>query len=57
MDTFDNALGLCAISSSEKPISKIICLPSTDKGSLKVLNYGKWLFKLKNNFIISNSCW
>ena len=43
VDTFDNALGLCAISSAEKPISKIICLPSTDKGSLKVLNYGKFI--------------
>lgn len=40
VDTFDNPLGLSAISSAEKPISKIICLPSTEKGSLKVLNYG-----------------
>ena len=36
-------MGLCALSQAEKPISKIICLPSTEKGSLKVLNYGKYL--------------
>ena len=35
-------MGLCALSQAEKPISKIICLPSTEKGSLKVLNYGKF---------------
>ena len=39
MDTYDNPNGLSAISSAEKPISKIICLPSTERGSLKVLNY------------------
>jgi hypothetical protein len=41
VDTYPNPLGLCAISQAEKPISKIICLPSTDRGALKVLNYGK----------------
>ena len=41
VDTFPNPLGLCAISSAEKPVSKIICLPGQEKGSLKVLNYGK----------------
>jgi hypothetical protein len=35
-DTYPNSLGLCAISQAEKPISKIICLPSTDRGTLKV---------------------
>jgi WD40 repeat protein len=39
VDTFPNPSGLCAISSAEKPISKIICLPAQERGSLKVLNY------------------
>lgn len=39
VDTFPNPQGLCAISQAEKPISKIICLPSQERGSLKVLNY------------------
>ena len=41
VDTYPNPTGLCALSQAEKPISKIICLPAQDKGSLKVLNYGK----------------
>lgn len=41
VDTYINPRGLCALSQAEKPISKIICLPHNDKGSLKVLNYGK----------------
>ena len=41
VDTYPNPAGLCALSQAEKPISKIICLPHQDKGSLKVLNYGK----------------
>ena len=41
VETFENPEGLCAISTAEKPISKIICIPGSDKGSLKVLNYGK----------------
>ena len=40
VDTYPNPSGLCALSQAEKPISKIICLPNQDKGSLKVLNYG-----------------
>lgn len=48
VDTYPNPLGLCAISQAEKPISKIICLPSTDRGALKVLNYGKEIF-FENN--------
>ena len=43
VDTYPNPAGLCALSQAEKPISKIICLPHQDKGSLKVLNYGKLL--------------
>ena len=39
VDTWPNPLGLCALSQAEKPISKIICLPHTEKGQLKVLNY------------------
>jgi hypothetical protein len=42
VDTFPNPTGLCALSQAEKPISKIICLPAQEKGSLKVLNYGKY---------------
>jgi len=44
VDTYPNPTGLCALSQAEKPISKIICLPGQEKGSLKVLNYGKSLF-------------
>jgi energy-converting hydrogenase Eha subunit C len=36
-------LGLVAISLAEKPVSKIIVLPSVERGILKVLNYGKFL--------------
>ena len=43
VDTFPNPTGLCALSQAEKPISKIICLPAQEKGSLKVLNYGKYI--------------
>lgn len=39
VDTFPNPIGLCALSQAEKPISKIICLPAQERGSLKVLNY------------------
>lgn len=39
VDTFPNPTGLCALSQAEKPISKIICLPGQEKGSLKILNY------------------
>ena len=55
MDTYDNPEGLSAISTAEKPISKIICVPGTDKGSLKVLNYGKSILNM--NYLIYNSCW
>ena len=47
VETYPNPNGLCALSSAEKPISKIICLPHQEKGALKVLNYGKlFLFLL-----------
>jgi len=46
VDTFPNPAGLCALSQAEKPISKIICLPHQDKGSLKVLNYGKSIISI-----------
>ena len=55
VDTFPNPTGLCALSSAEKPISKIICLPGQEKGSLKVLNYGKCKFN-KELIIIMSSC-
>jgi hypothetical protein len=48
VDTYDNPEGLSAISTAEKPISKIICIPGTDKGSLKVLNYGKSIFSVNH---------
>ena len=54
VDTFPNPTGLCALSSAEKPISKIICLPGQEKGSLKVLNYGKCKFNKKLIFIMSS---
>ena len=53
VETFDNPEGLCAISTAEKPISKIICIPGTDKGSLKVLNYGKSIFEYKQYILKS----
>ena len=39
VETYANPLGLVAISSAEKPASKIICVPSTEKGHLNVLNF------------------
>jgi hypothetical protein len=55
VDTFPNPLGLCAISSAEKPVSKIICLPGQEKGSLKVLNYGKLSILLLNQILMFSS--
>ena len=42
VETFQNPLGLVALSQAEKPQSKIICLPAAEKGHLKVLNFGKY---------------
>jgi len=42
--TCKNTKGLCAISPSEKPTHKIICLPSEEEGSFKIVNYGKYTF-------------
>ena len=39
VETFPNPLGLVALSQAEKPASKINCLPSLEKGHLKVLNF------------------
>lgn len=44
VDTGSNPLGLCGISTAEKAISKTIALPNPIKGSIKVLNYGKFIF-------------
>lgn len=55
VETFDNPEGLCAISTAEKPISKIICIPGTDKGSLKVLNYGKSILNMNYIFYKKSS--
>ena len=43
MRSWTNIIGLVAISLAENPISKIICLPSVEKGTLKLLNFGKFL--------------
>jgi hypothetical protein len=39
VETHPNPLGLVALSAAEKPASKIICLPSLERGHLKVLNF------------------
>ena len=40
VETCLNPFGLVGISTHEKPISKTITFPHTDKGFLRVLNYG-----------------
>lgn len=43
VETCLNPLGLCSLSTAEKPVQKtIVCLHS-DKGNLRILNYGKFL--------------
>lgn len=32
-------MGICGISTAEKPVSKIVTFPHVDKGTIKVLNY------------------
>lgn len=39
VETAPNPLGLCSISTAEKPISKTVVFPHVEKGSLRVLNY------------------
>jgi hypothetical protein len=42
VETCPNPLGLCSISTAEKPAQKtIVCLDS-ERGTLKVLTYGKF---------------
>jgi hypothetical protein len=41
VETCQNMLGLCSLSTAEKPAQKTIVCLHTDKGSLKVLTYGK----------------
>ena len=41
VETCQNPLGLCAIATDEKPISKTIVCLHVEKGSLKTLNDGK----------------
>lgn len=53
IETYPNPMGLCAISTAEKPVSKIICLPHLEKGGLKVLNYGKLCYIFPNLIICS----
>jgi hypothetical protein len=52
IDTYSNPLGLTGICTADKPIQKTIACLGTEKGHLKVLNYGK-LISNKYNKIIS----
>ncbi len=45
IETCHNPLGLCGLSTSEKPIQKTIVCLHTEKGGLKVLTYGKPTFR------------
>ena len=47
IDTFTNPLGLCGISTADKPVQKTIVCLGADKGHLKVLNYGIILYYYK----------
>ena len=40
VETCHNILGLCSLSTAEKPTSKTIVCLHTERGSLKVLTYG-----------------
>lgn len=44
VETCINPLGLVGISTDEKPINKSVACLHTNKGSLRVLNYGKKLY-------------
>lgn len=39
VETIKNPMGLCGISTALRPISKTICAPHPQKGSIRVLNY------------------
>lgn len=41
IETFMNPFGLCGVCTADKPVQKTIVCLSTEKGHLKVLNYGK----------------
>ena len=41
IETFINPFGLCAIATADKPVQQTIVCLNTEKGYLKVLNYGK----------------
>ena len=43
VETATNANGLAGIATSETPVQKVIALPSPTRGSIKVVNYGKWI--------------
>ena len=55
VDTCANPLGLCGISTAEKPISKTIVCPHVEKGGLKVLNYGKSQLSLIPYVVVDKS--
>lgn len=42
IETCPNPLGLCGLSTAEKPTQKTIVCLHTEKGGLKVLTYGKY---------------
>lgn len=41
--TGPNPLGICGLATHDKAVSKTIAVPAVVKGSIKVLNYGKYL--------------
>ena len=43
IDTGHNPLGLCGLATAEKAIQKTLVVPYKDRGSIRVLNYGKTL--------------
>lgn len=51
LETCPNPLGLCAIATADKPISKTIVCLHTERGGLKVLNYGMNSYVLLQHLI------
>lgn len=52
IETAPNSLGLCGIATNEQSVSKVIALPNSNRGSIKVLNYGKIYTHLFSDFTI-----
>lgn len=51
IETCSNPLGLCGLSTAEKPTQKTIVCLHTEKGGLKVLTYGK----LSSKYVLQRS--